>query len=396
MNSLTLRCALLVGIVLLSFASVLQTEAAPGAKNIDGMSGWVRTSNDMSDSRWAPGACVLKDGKHAIIAGGFSYDAGGCVSSVDIYDESTNRFHISHSRLSFPRDFVEANLLPDGKVLLSGGFSDVWASMNMADIYNPATDSCRLTAGRMHQHRELMTATNLNDGRVILIGGLDLYARGTVSTAEIYDPSTEQFTLTTGRLYQDRFGHTSCKLADGRVFVVGGTHWNLHKHESTVLDSAEIYDPATDHFTSCSGHMSIGRDRPTANLLPDGRVLVYGGQGPGGKAITTAEIYDPRSDSFSALPISAQTPRMAHSTVTLSNGTVITTGGWDADIKATTPSCVLIDAIIGQTTTLAPLPFASHDAAMLLFPDDKVLVAGGKVVSSGKEGSTDEAAVMAF
>jgi hypothetical protein len=357
---------------------------------------WHQCVNDMSDARWAPGACVLTDGTHAVIAGGFSYDAGGCVSSIDIYDEHTNSFRLSKARLTYPRDFPQANLLSDGKVLFCGGFSDVWASMNAADIYDPVTDICILAKGKMHQHRELMTSAHLPDGRIIFIGGLDLWARGTVATAEIYDPATQEFTWSKGYLHQDRFGHASCLLADGRVFIVGGTHWNLHRRESKVLDSAEIYDPKNDQFTLCAGHLAVARDRPTANLLPDGKVLVYGGQSTGGASVTTAEIYDPATDSFSTMPIPAQTPRMAHSSVTLANGEVLASGGWDADIKATTSSSVLVDSAINQVIDLAPLPFASHDAAMVIFPDNAVLVAGGKTVVNGHEGSTAQGALMRF
>jgi len=222
----------------------------------------------MRDQRWSPAACALSDGKTAVIAGGYSYSYGYCVNTIDLFDESTCLFVISRAHLTYPRDFAQANLLPNGTVLISGGFNDVWASLDVAEIYDPSTDTCKTVTCKMNQHRELFQAVTLRDGRVLLTGGLDLWARGTVATCEIFDPQTCLFTPTAEAMRQDRFGHAACALPDGRVFVVGGTHWNLRKHETAVLDSAEIYDPTTELFHTVKGHLDVARDRPTATLLP--------------------------------------------------------------------------------------------------------------------------------
>jgi hypothetical protein len=113
-------------------------------------------------------------------------------------------------------------------------------------------------------------------------------------------------------------------------------------------------------------------------------------------SIDTAEIYDPATDTLNIVTVSKQIPRMAHSSVTVADGRILITGGWDADTKATTATSLLINGLDGQDYPLPDLPFASHDAASVIFSDGKVLVAGGKTVVGGKEGATDMGAVMRF
>src|SRR5437763_17023031 len=75
----------------------------------------------------------------------------------------------------------------------------------------------------------------------------------------------------TGSLKTARFHHTATLLPDGRVLVVGG------EQAHTPLASAELYDPATGTW-SATGSLNTARDSHTATLLPSGKVLVAGGR----------------------------------------------------------------------------------------------------------------------
>lgn len=363
------------------------------ANSVSAQQTWALVPNHMTDARWAPAACLLPGGREVLIAGGYSYPRKRCVASADLFDEAKGEFVPCRGRMNYPRDFAQANALPDGTVLISGGFNDALGSLDIAEIYDPKTDRFTLAAGRMDYARELFQATTLSDGRVLLTGGLDLWMGGTTKTAEIYDPATGQFTLTRGDMADDRFGHAACRLADGRVLVVGGTSWKIGK-PSRVLASAEIYDPANDRFTRTSKDMEVARDRPTATLLPNGTVLIAGGQGPNGLAIDFDELFDPATGRFTRVRSPKLLPRMAHGASQLPNGDVVIAGGWCAPAKATTPTAILFDPRAMDFTPLPDLPFAILDAAQVTFPDGETLVAGGKHVVDNKSTSLAAGAVL--
>ncbi len=89
-------------------------------------------------------------------------------------------------------------------------------------------------AGTMAQAREWHTATALPDGKVLIAGGYG--PGGLLSSAELYDPATGSWS-SAGTMSQRRFLHTATALPDGKVLVAGG-----HK-VGGPLSSAELYDP---------------------------------------------------------------------------------------------------------------------------------------------------------
>lgn len=352
--------------------------------------GWTPITTPMQDGRWAPSAARLLDGHQALIAGGYSYATGGCVATADLFDEDTRRFIASKGRLHYPRDFASASLLPDGTVLIAAGYNTVLGTLDTAELYDPVADAFRLLPSHLSSGRELFTATTLADGRVLLVGGFDTHRRRTQVSADLYDPATRTF-RPTASLAQDRFGQAAARLADGRVLVVGGKHWQVGQPD-VPLASAEIYDPARGRWHRTAGEMAVPRDRPTATLLPDGAVLIAGGQdsaaGP-----RLAELFDPKTERFTPLASPLVLPRMAHSDATLPNGDVLLAGGWSPPLTATTASTELFDPQ-PRTFSLGPaMPQSAHDLALLVFPDGLVLAAGGKQVENGHETSLATGAV---
>jgi hypothetical protein len=154
--------------------------------------------------------------------------------------------------------------------------------------------------GSMKTPRAAHTATLLTNGKVLITGGGNVwpYQWATSASAELYDPASGTFTRT-GDITTPRDGHTATLLPDGRVLIAGGEGSN-----GTGLASAELYDPAAGTFAR-TGDMTIFRSRHTATLLPSGNVLIAGGQF---QPPYTAELYDSSSATFTTvgpLPVNA-------------------------------------------------------------------------------------------
>jgi galactose oxidase-like protein/Kelch motif protein len=224
--------------------------------------------------------------------------------------------------MSVPRAAHTATRLPDGRVLIAGGFGDEEGSGNSAELFDPTTAEFSPT-GSMSTARNSHTATLLRDGRVLITGG---YGRDgeRLASAELYDPATGEFSPT-GSMPSPRADHTATLLRDGKVLVVGGTGAGY-----SFLASALLYNPMAGTF-SPTGSMSVPRESATATSIPGGRVLIAGGHAGRHEAIriyASAEVYDVATGTFSSVG-DMTIERHKHDAVRLRDGRVLIVGGSD-------------------------------------------------------------------
>jgi len=160
-----------------------------------------------------------------------------------------------------------ATLLPNGKVLVVGGYSA--GLLESAELYDPSTGTWSFT-GSLNVLRAGYTATLLGNGKVLVAGGNAISGSqqsDLTKTAELYDPATGKWTLTTN-LGEHHFGHAAMLLQDGKVLVAGG----CTDPDCTflILGSAEVYDPNTARWT-VTGSLAVPRDSLNLTTLPSGR-----------------------------------------------------------------------------------------------------------------------------
>ena len=275
------------------------------------------------------------------------------------------------SRMAIGRAVHTAVLLQDGKVLVSGGFTDGQSSLSEAEIFDPATNKFT-SAGKMSDRRASHSATVLRDGRVLFAGGFD---GDYLDTAEIYDPKTGKFS-SAGKLTMPRSGHTAVLLENGKVLLAGGVGKGW-----TFLADAELYDPVRDTFER-TGAMTAARESHIATLMNDGKVLITGGHRGRRSAITiysSAEVYDPSVGSFTYVG-DMTIRRHKHDAVLLQNGKVLVIGGSDErDGRGAYTSVETYDPKKSTFTKTGDMRLSRYklQGTSVLLGNGKVLIAGG-------------------
>ena len=114
-----------------------------------------------------------------LVAGGLP-TSGGPRASAELYDPVSKTWTAT-GNLAIGRDYHTATLLPDGKVLVAGGYSGIAS----AELYDPATGIWTET-GSLATKRWLHTATSLPNGKVLVAGGDEGFA-DFLASAELYD-----------------------------------------------------------------------------------------------------------------------------------------------------------------------------------------------------------------
>src|SRR2546428_4167350 len=289
---------------------------------------------DLNQPRAEHTATLLANGTVLISGGRDAADQP--LASAEIYDPATGGFTLLASPLPAPVWGHTAIRLGDGTVVIAGGTGDGGLPVAAAQLFDPATDT--FTAlDPMSTPRARHTATLLRDGRVLMVGGGD--GPKPLASLEVYDPTTRTFSGASSALVVPRQDHTATLLPDGRVLVAGGSN------SSAVLNFAELYDP-TAGTVSPAGPLNVPRTLASAALLLDGTVLVAGGQTTTSQDLDSAEVYDAATNTFARLAAPMGTARSGHLGVQLlHNGKVLISGGTSGGQLV--PSAEFYDPVTG-------------------------------------------------
>ena len=397
-----------------------------------------------------------------LVAGGVGPD-GSPQRSVELYDPRTGEWTTTGT-LTVGRSSHTATLLPNGSVLVTGGLGSGASPTAAAELYDPATARWAPT-GTLARARSSHTAIVLLSGRVLVTGGAGATG-ASMSSTELYDPDLGERWTPTAPLRDARSGHTATLLTNGDVLIAGGHRtttavtpprridplasaelyhagsgtWTLTGsfaparsfHTATLLQgppsqcgnncgkvlitggvgadstgraqtiaSAGLYDPATGGW-STTASMTTARALHTATLLPNGKVLVVAGAGPGGaeprnaNQLASAELYDPASETWTAtgsLTGTTTTPatntargaRMEHTAALLDKGNcgqncgkVLVAGGvGGVGTGPALSSAELYDPNTGEFRATASLDQARQLQADAVLANGKVLALGG-------------------
>lgn len=136
-------------------------------------------------------------------------------------------------------------------------------------------------------------------GKIFTVGGALHYgnenAHNRAYVVTIGAPNTTPTVSSVGSMASPRAYHNSIALPDGKVLVLGGQGYPVPFTDSTPVNAPELWDPATGAFTQLNSHATARTYHSVALLLPDGTVLLGGGGLCGGCAVNhfDGELFEP-------------------------------------------------------------------------------------------------------
>ncbi len=224
--------------------------------------------------------------------------------------------------------------LPGGRAALVGG-STADGTTAVIEVWQGKQRGWTHAASTLAHPRLGHTVTPFANG-VLIAGGCDVRLDDPLAklqvTATKASRQAERWSWTDDRIVaagssvQPRCGHAAVPLADGRILVAGGftrgtiVAWAQLQGETRLRDT-EVWDPKTGTW-SATGPLNRARAQAAMLTLPDGRVLIAGGEGADPTSGPVAELYDAQAGTWT---IAGSLPRRWH-TVALSltgNGSIL-------------------------------------------------------------------------
>jgi hypothetical protein len=151
------------------------------AELYDPATGIFTPTGSMTMVRYKHAAMRLPDGKVLVVGGSDNHDWRGRYMSAELYDPATGTFILTGSMQAARFKLSEAvALLANGRVLVAGGSP-------LVEIYNPASGTFIPAVGRLDAERFYTTATLLPNGSVLITGGYDPGIHAT-ARAWLYTP----------------------------------------------------------------------------------------------------------------------------------------------------------------------------------------------------------------
>ena len=276
------------------------------------------------------GMMDLPDGRILIAGGTLQTAPNGGYSpfygspKASIFDPSNNTF-TDQASMAHGRWYPTLTSLNDGTIMVFSGFNE------NGEITNDAVEI--FTAGSGWSPQYIADWTPPLYPRLHLLPNGTIFYSGETPTTRSFNPSNQSWTTVANTVYGiTRTYGSSVLLAltpannyDPKVIIMGGGNANPATATSEIIDLG-----ASSPAWKAGPNMSEPRIEMNATLLPNGKVLALGGSTDDEDSTTAsynADLYDPASNAFSSAGQNAY-PRLYHSvSLLLPDATVWFAGG---------------------------------------------------------------------
>jgi hypothetical protein len=184
---------------------------------------------------------------------------------------------------------------------------------------------------------------------------------------------------------RDNFCSGHVVLPDGRIFLAGGHDLTTGKKQDPIgVRQTDTYDPTKRQWTQ-GPDMTEARWYPTTVLMPDRKVLIFGGQAKPYVPSNTVEEYDPATNTIRTLPSTATKPVGLYPRMhLLPSGRLLKAGPQ----RATN----MFDPATNKWSSVGPMVFGNriYGCTRLLPGGSGVLAVGGQAGSSAPPTGTAE------
>jgi len=255
----------------------------------------------MNYARWYPTNVELPNGITMIISGS-NATATGLVAPLEEYNETTNKWtvlkttaNLPGSVETYPRMFVTTS----GNLVMTG-------TQQTTRLFTPSTNTWSVIGSMLFGNRVYGSYALLPGLQEILaVGGHDSTTSPATNTAEIFNLATNTWTYA-GSMANARYNANLELLPDGTLLMVGG---NQYEKYASPVEAAELFNPSTGQWTTMASQTARRGYHSSALLLPDGRVLSAGSDDFAKPDYSeTVEIFSPPYLSAGARPTITSSP----------------------------------------------------------------------------------------
>ena len=280
-------------------------------------SGSVTAMSQLGFNPFCSGHTFLPDGRLFVAGGHADYSVG--LRDASIFNPVDNTW-MRQPPMNLGRWYPTVTGLPNSDVLVISGSVDVTTGTNpLPQVWQSATGTWRdLTSAQL--------ALSMYPNMFLAPNGLVFQAGPEIFSRYLNTAGTGEWTGVGARTFNGVRDYSGAVMYEpGKILVVGGG--------DPPTNTAEVIDlNASSPTWRAVGSMSMARRSMNATMLPDGKILATGGtSGPGfnneGTPVFAAELWDPATEAWSTMA-AGTVPRLYHSAaVLLPDARVLVTGG---------------------------------------------------------------------